>query len=92
VGMATAMWVLRDSIVELAVWLAVLIALVAVAAYVFGKVRSGVREGRATTLELLSKFRDVHLQGGLSEAEFRTIKTRLADRAVGESKPKDETG
>jgi hypothetical protein len=80
------------SIIELAIWLGILVLLVAVLAFVIGKVRGKVREERASTLDLLAKFRDVHLQGGLSDAEFRTIKTRLANRAMGELKDKDETG
>jgi hypothetical protein len=86
------MWALSHHITELAIGLAGMLVLVSIAAYVIGKVRTRVREEQPTVLELLSKFRDVHSQGGLSDAEYRTIKTRLADRAIGELKDKDETG
>jgi hypothetical protein len=91
-----AMWALNDHrlglILWLALWLAVLVVLVAVAACVIGKLRGKVREERASALDLLSKFRDVHSQGGLSDAEFRTIKTRLAEQTMKELKDKDEKG
>jgi len=86
------MWPVRDPITDLAIGLAALILLVAVAAYVIGKVRKRMRQEQPSALELLSKFREVHSQGGLSDAEYRTIKTRLANRALGELKDKDETG
>ncbi len=31
------------------------------------------------TSDLMSKFHDLHSQGGLSDEEFRTIKTKLAN-------------
>jgi hypothetical protein len=86
------MWVVRDQLVDLAIGMVGLIVLVAIAAYVIGKVRKRARQEQPTVLELLSKFRDVHSQGGLSDAEYRTIKTRLANRALGELKDKDQTG
>jgi uncharacterized membrane protein len=86
------MWSVRDPITDLAIGLAALILLVAIAAYVIGKVRKRMRQEQPSVLELLSKFREVHSQGGLSDAEYRTIKTRLANRALGELKDKDETG
>ena len=86
------MWYFRDPIVELAALLALLALLTAVAAYAIVKVRSQAKEEGPTGIELLSKFRDIHSQGGLSDAEFRTIKTRLADRVVDELKDKEERG
>lgn len=41
---------------------------------------AGHDEGK---LELLSQFRDLHLQGELSEDEYRLIKSRLARETVG---------
>jgi len=86
------MWYFSDPITELAVSLALLVLLTAIAAYVIVKVRDrGKQEGPAG-IELLSRFRDVHSQGGLSDAEFRTIKTRLADRLLDEVNDKEEKG
>jgi len=79
-------------IVELVVSLALLVLLTGIAAYVIVKVRDrGKGEGPAG-IELLTRFRDVHSQGGLSDAEFRTIKTRLADKLLDEVNGKEEKG
>ena len=86
------MWNSAD-IADLALSLALLAALTSIAVYVIVKVRSrGREEEDSTGIELLSKFRDLHAQGGLSDAEFRTIKTRLADRLIDEFKDKEKTG
>ena len=42
--------------------------------------------------QLLSKFRELHSQGGLSDAEFRTIKTKLAASIQDELKDNGQTG
>jgi hypothetical protein len=86
------MWYFKDPIVDLAASLALLALLTAIASYAIVKVRSRAKEEDPTGIELLSKFRDVHSQGGLSDAEFRTIKTRLADRVVDGLKDKEERG
>jgi uncharacterized membrane protein len=86
------MWSLQDSIADLALSLALLIVLTALAVYAIVKVRSRSKEEDPTGVELLSKFRDVHAQGGLSDAEFRTIKTRIAGRVIDGLKDKEEKG
>jgi hypothetical protein len=40
--------------------------------------RSGSAKQESTASELLSKFRELHSEGELSDAEYRTIKTQLA--------------
>ena len=93
------MEILKDSVIELAVSLLALAAVVAIAVYVIGRVRretakqlSGRSEEDRQTAELMSRFRELHCQGGLSDEEYRTIKTRLADKLLGGSKDTDETG
>lgn len=86
------MWGLQNAIADLALSLAILIVLTIVAVYGIVKVRTRSREEDPTGIELLSKFRDVHAQGGLSDAEFRTIKTRLAGRVMDGLKDKEEKG
>lgn len=79
-------------IADLAIWLLALAVLTAIAVFVIGKVRGRSVGEDPTGIELLSKFRDLHAEGGLSDAEFRTIKTRLADRLVDGLKDKEERG
>jgi len=39
-----------------------------------------MKDERHTTSELITKFRDLHDQGKISDAEFRNIKTLLSDK------------
>jgi uncharacterized membrane protein len=76
----------------LVLWAAILAALVAVAIYVIKKVRAKAVQKEPTTSELLSKFRELHSRGELSDAEFRTIKTTLASQLHEELKDNGQTG
>ncbi len=58
--------------------IAAMAILVAVAGYVITKIRPKTVQKEHGANELLSKFRELHSQGGLSDAEFREIKTTLA--------------
>ena len=77
---------------ETVIWVAVCAVGVAVAIYVFGKVRGWSAQQEPTASDLMSKFRDLHSRGQLSDAEFREIKTNLAARLQEELKDNDETG
>jgi hypothetical protein len=59
--------------------LAGLAVLVAIGLYLIGKVRGELNAETEGANEHLSKFRDLHYQGGLSEEEYRTIKSVLAE-------------
>jgi uncharacterized membrane protein len=61
-----------------ALWFAVILALMALAVLVARRFRGGAAEDRPKASELLSKFREMHDRGGLSDDEYRTIKTKLA--------------
>ena len=41
---------------------------------------------------MMSKFRDLHAEGGLSDEEFRTIKTKLAGELKSELKGNNNNG
>jgi hypothetical protein len=77
---------------ELVIGLAVIAAMVAVGVYVSKKIRAESVQQEPTASDLLSKFRDLHSQGDLSDLEFRTIRTTLAARLTEELKDNDETG
>jgi hypothetical protein len=59
--------------------LAGLSVLVAIGLYLIGKVRSELTDQTDCANEHLSKFREMHFQGGLSDEEYRTIKAMLAE-------------
>jgi uncharacterized membrane protein len=59
-------------------WFAAIFALLALAFLALRKWRGDSAEDRPAASELLTKFRELHVQGSLSEDEYRTIKTKLA--------------
>jgi len=61
----------------LILWLAVGAALAAVALYVIGKIRPKPAQKERFASQWLSKCRESHTQGVLSDEEYRTIKTKL---------------
>jgi hypothetical protein len=81
-----------DPIAQVVIWAAAGAALVAVGVYVIKKIRAEVVQQEPTANELLSKFRDLHSKGELSDTEFRTIKTTLAARLQDELKDDGQTG
>jgi hypothetical protein len=69
---------LIHSLMQVALWCAVVLAVSALAATLLRRWRGGAYDGQPTPNELLTKFREVHGRGGLSDDEYRTIKTKLA--------------
>jgi hypothetical protein len=77
---------------QLVVGLAALAMLAATGIYLIGKIRAKPAQKEPTASELLTKFREMHSQGVLSDEEFRTIKTTLTERLQTELRAKDEAG
>ena len=77
---------------SLLIWLAIFAGLVWLATYAIKKIRTGPAQQELGANELISKFRELHSKGELSDAEFRTIKTTLAARLRREVRGKDESG
>jgi hypothetical protein len=55
------------------------------------KWRGGANEGQPSASELLTKFRELHARGGLSDDEYRTIKTKLAGELDARLRDNNET-
>jgi len=72
--------------------LTLLAMIIAVGVYVIGKVRASMRTSEPGASEWMTKFREMHLQGELSDEEFRTIKAMLAERLERELNDKDQAG
>ena len=77
---------------QLVVGLAALAILVAIGIYLAGKIRAKAVQQEPSASELLTKFREMHRRGVLSDEEFRTIKTTLTERLQSELRDTDETG
>ncbi len=63
----------RAALLFAGIFVAIAVGLAVVRSY-----RGGRAEDRLGSSDLMTKFRDLHEQGGLSDEEFRTIKTQLA--------------
>ena len=72
--------------------LAILAIMTAIAAYVVSKIRTKTLQREPRASELLSKFREMHSRGVLTDAEFRTIKTALAEQLQKELNDISERG
>jgi uncharacterized membrane protein len=73
-----------ESLVQAALLFAGIIALTAAYVVIARRYRGRMTDDRGDSSEMMSKFRELHEQGGLSDEEFRTIKTKLAGRLKAE--------
>jgi uncharacterized membrane protein len=80
------------AICNLLFWVAVFVVLVFAAVYVLSKIRARTVQQEPLASEMMSKFRELHSRGGLSDAEFRTIKTTLTARLQQELKDNEQKG
>ena len=80
----------RQPLFTAALWFAAIFALLALAIAVLRRFRGSDADDRPTANELLTKFRDLHARGGLSDDEYRTIKTKLATQLQTELTSSDE--
>jgi hypothetical protein len=71
------------------IWISVLLLLTAVGAFIVGIFRGGATDDRLTAQDLLTNFRELHHQGDINDAEFRTIKTVLGAKLQQELKDTD---
>ena len=76
----------RHPLAQAALWFAVIFALSALAVIALRKWRGGATGAQLKPSELLTKFRELHGRGTLSDDEYRTIKTTLARQLDGELK------
>ena len=71
---------LGSPLASIVILVAVAAALVAVGIYVIARVRAGIGGKEPPASEWLTKFKELHAQGELSDEEYRTIKAMLAER------------
>lgn len=76
---------------QLVLWIALLAVLLAAGIYVAGKIRDKTVQQEPSATQMLTKFRELHSRGVLSDSEFRTIKTTLAVQMQAELKDNAET-
>jgi hypothetical protein len=71
---------LADPLVRAALLFAVIAVLAALGALIVARFRGREDEDQLPASEILSKFRELHTQGELSDEEFRNIKTLVKDQ------------
>ena len=72
-------------------WFAVIFALSALAVVALRRWRGSASCAQLRPSELLTKFRELHGRGSLSDDEYRTIKTKLARQLDAELNDNDQT-
>jgi hypothetical protein len=77
---------------QIVLWTLAGAALCAIGVYFVKRFRDRAAEDQPQASELLTNFREMYSQGGLSDEEFRTIKAQLADRMQREINDNDERG
>lgn len=76
----------------LVLWVGVLAVFLTIAYYVISTIRPKPVQKERRASQWLSKFRELHSEGELSDEEFRTIKTTLATQLQEELKDNGEKG
>jgi uncharacterized membrane protein len=82
---------LRHPLLIAALWFAAIFALLSLAILALRRWRGDAADDRPDASELLTKFREVHARGGLSDDEYRTIKTKLASELQAKLSSNDQT-
>lgn len=83
--------ILQTSVAQLVLMVTILLIMIAAAVYVLGRYRDRAGEDQLSAHDALTNFRELHSQGDLSEAEFRTIRTVLAAKLQDEIKDTGES-
>jgi len=66
--------------------------LIAIGVYIVGRLRGSVAEEETDPSTQLTKFREMHDRGEVSDEEFREIKTQLATRMQARLNDSEQTG
>ena len=69
-----------------------LLVLIVVGWYVVGRFRDNADDDRLTANELLTNFQELHHQGDINDAEYRTIKTALGAKLREELEDSESKG
>ena len=81
-----------EPITQAALLFAAIFVMTAIGLAVVRRYRDRKAEDISDASEMMSKFRDLHAEGGLSDEEFRTIKTKLANELKAELNDNSSTG
>ena len=71
---------LSTPLAQITILLTVLAGLATLGLYVLRRFRGGAEEEQPKASEWMTNFRELHTRGGLSDQEYRNIKTLLGDQ------------
>ncbi len=80
-----------ESLVQATLLFAAIFVMTAAAVTVARRYRDREAQDIEQSSELISKFRELHAEGGLSDEEFRTIKAKLASDLTSDFKTEIQT-
>ncbi len=83
---------LARSIFNVMLWMGLLLGIMTFGVFLLRRVRGKPAKEESSASELLSKFRELHSRGEVSDAEYRTIKTTLAAQLQQQLKGNGEKG
>ncbi|MFP6694213.1 MAG: SHOCT domain-containing protein [Pirellulales bacterium] len=81
-----------EALTEAIILFATIAVLIAIGAHIASKWRGTKEDNKLSTSELLTKYREMHSRGELSDEEFRNIKSRLANQLQNELSNSDKLG
>ena len=81
-----------EALTQAAIGLAIIFVLTAIGFALVRRYRDRAAKDISESSTMMSKFRDLHAEGGLSDEEFRTIKTKLAGELKAELKGNNSNG
>lgn len=81
-----------EALTEAIIHFATIAVLIAIGAHIASKWRGTKEDNKLSTSELLTKYREMHSRGELSDEEFRNIKSRLANQLQNELSDSDKLG
>lgn len=81
-----------EPLTQAALLFAAMFVLTAIGITLVRRYRDREGDDMSETSDTLSKFRELHAEGGLSDEEFRTIKTKLANELKAELSDNSSTG
>ncbi len=71
------------------IWSTVLLIVIVIAVFIVGRLRDRMDNDRLASNELLTNFRELHLQGDIEDSEFRDIKSVLGTKLKRELNDED---
>ena len=74
------------------IWSTVLLIVIVTSVFIVGRLRDRMDDDRLEANDLLTNFRDLHLQGDIEDSEFRDIKSVLGTQLKGELNDRDHQG